>query len=224
MMKKTFCFLALAFAMVALCSCQGGNAAPKQQGDAERKDSLSAAKGDAKEVVDELAALPQAERDTLTVRFVEEFYSHAPEKGGAWDEDVLRRYLAPEVLAVLKAEADKYREDGSDFEYQYASWWLTGTDFTGQVVLRKHWPAMINDQGECQKRFDVYYWGDGMLQGMQLLGYKVGGPLNHLQITHIDGMDDESVDEVFDKLESRNEGREIDAEVLKDGAEDEEDE
>jgi len=45
--------------------------------------------------------------------------------------------------------------------------------------------------------------------------------LDHLQITRIDGMSDEAVKEVWLQVESREEGREIEAEMRENGELDE---
>lgn len=199
--------------LVLSCSSQNKEQSPKQVSEKAGEASPQAGSEGVAAEADELAQLPKAERDTLTVRLVEEFYGHAPKGGAAWDEAVLRRYLSAEVLAVLKDSVGGDATEGT----QYATWLLTCVDEVGMVVPRKHNRAFINDKGICQKLFEVCYWGDGFLQGAQTLSYTVGGPLDHLQITHIDGLGDEAVSEVMRAVESRDEGRQIDAEMRKAG-------
>lgn len=222
-MRRYFCilFVLMAVSMVAM-SC--GAKVESKVGDTAAGDSLIAKTTVAED--DEFLKLPQAERDTLAIRLIEEFYSHAPKKDEEkWNESILLRYLAPQVLKVLKAEADTlkaaYKKEGAELGYDYATWRLIGIDETGQVVLKRRLPATVGDDGRYTKSFEVCYWADGMLSVKQTLSYTVGGPLTHLQITRIDGMNDEAVNEVWKQVELRDEGREIESEMKKNGELDE---
>jgi hypothetical protein len=218
--------LVLAVVLMMVMSC-GGKADAKGGNDVATSDSMTAqvAVGETSAEDDEFSKLPQAERDTLAVRLINEFYSHVPKDNEKWDEAVLRRYLAPGVLSVLKAKADsvkaEYKKEGAEFEQDYATWLLTCTDEEGMVALNRQTQAVADKDGHYTKLFTVGYWGDGMLSAKQLLTYTVGGRLDHLQITRIDGMSDEAVKDVWLQVEAREEGREIEAEMRENGELDE---
>ena len=216
-------FVLTAISMVVM-SC--GGKAESKAGKVAAGDSTAAQTAvDEVSVEDEFVKLPQAERDTLAVQLIEEFYSHVPKDNEKWDEAVLRRYLAPGVLAVLKASADslkaEYKKEGAELDHDYATWRLTGTDEEGMVTLNRQTRAVVGKDGRYAKLFTVGYWGDGMLSAKQLLSYTVGGRLDHLQITRIDGMSDEAADEVWKQVELREQWREMESEMKKNGELDE---
>ncbi|MBR5655221.1 MAG: hypothetical protein IKW98_00850 [Prevotella sp.] len=228
MRRHFFILFVLAAVSTAAMSCSGK--VESKSGDAVAEDSMVAqtAANKVSAEDDEFLKLPQAERDTLAVQLIEEFYSHAPKKGEEkWDESILRRYLAPQVLKLLKAEIDslkaEYKKDGSEFDHDYATWRLMGTDDTGMVILKRHSRATMGGDGRYTKDFEVCYWGDAMLSAKQTLSYTVGGPLNHLQITWIDGMNGDAANEVWKQVELREEWREMESEMKKNGELDEED-
>ena len=89
------------------------------------------------------------------------------------------------------------------------------------MALNRQTQAVADKDGHYTKLFTVGYWGDGMLSAKQLLTYTVGGRLDHLQITRIDGMSDEAVKDVWLQVEAQEEGREIEAEMRENGELDE---
>ena len=147
------------------------------------------------------------------IAFIEDFYSHAPEEPGSydWDEDILKKYLAPAVLDTLHAKVDVYSPGG---EAKYATWLLTGIDDSEQVyVSRENFETRRVEDGRYIKRFEVYYWADGMLDGVQELFYTVKSNGEQLFITQIDSLDESGAQQVWDMLEERNRWREMEDQV-----------
>lgn len=145
------------------------------------------------------------------IAFIEEFYTHAPKEQGsyAWDEAILRKYLAPAVLDTLQAlvATASTELEGSE---KYATWLLTGMDNSGQIcVSRQNHPARAEGDGRYRKHFEVYYWADGMLDGVQELYYTVKSNGEQLFITRIDSLDESGAQQVWDMLEERNRWREV---------------
>lgn len=140
------------------------------------------------------------------VAFVEGFYANMSMKDGLWKDEVLEQHLAPEVLKLL-AEA------ASDSEKKYASWLLSGTDDSEMILpsVRTHDPVATDD-GRVMKEVEVFYWGDTGLRASQTLYYTVMSKAGRLMITQIDGMDGTAASSVWDQLDIRNEGREMEAE------------
>lgn len=197
---------------MALMSCLWSCTGKKSQGNGTPEgtdgDSLAMdVKGQEDEVV------WQDVSDEEAIAFIEDFYSHAPEEPGSydWDEDILKKYLAPAVLDTLHAKVDVY---GSDGEAKYATWLLTGIDDSEQVyVSRENFETRVWEDGRYMKRFEVYYWADGMLDGVQELFYTVKSNGTQLFITQIDGLDESGAEQVWDMLEERNRWREVESEA-----------
>ena len=135
------------------------------------------------------------------IAFIEEFYSHAPKESNAWDWDeaILRKYLAPAVLDTLHALVATSFTD-ADEGTKYATWLLTGI---------KNITAIHEKDGRYRKHFEVYYWADGMLDGVQELYYTVKSDGNRLFITRIDSLDESGAQQAWDMLEERNRWREV---------------
>lgn len=208
-MKRFYFFVMMGMALMScLWSCTGkksqGNGTPEgTDGDSLAMD----VKGQEDEVV------WQDVSDEEAIAFIEDFYSHAPEEPGSydWDEDILKKYLAPAVLDTLHAKVDVY---GSDGEAKYATWLLTGIDDSEQVyVSRENFETRVWEDGRYMKRFEVYYWADGMLDGVQELFYTVKSNGTQLFITQIDGLDESGAEQVWDMLEERNRWREMESEA-----------
>lgn len=208
-MKRFYFFVVMGMALMScLWSCTGkksqGNGTPEgTDGDSLAMD----VKGQEDEVV------WQDVSDEEAIAFIEDFYSHAPEEPGSydWDEDILKKYLAPAVLDTLHAKVDVY---GSDGEAKYATWLLTGIDDSEQVyVSREDFETRVWEDGRYMKRFEVYYWADGMLDGVQELFYTVKSNGTQLFITQIDGLDESGAEQVWDMLEERNRWREVESEA-----------
>lgn len=145
------------------------------------------------------------------IAFIEEFYSHAPKESNAWDWDeaILRKYLAPAVLDTLHALVETSFTD-ADEGTKYATWLLTGIDNSEQIcVSRKNITAIHEKDGRYRKHFEVYYWADGMLDGVQELYYTVKSDGNRLFITRIDSLDESGAQQAWDMLEERNRWREV---------------
>ena len=142
------------------------------------------------------------------IAFIEEFYTHAPKESNswAWDEAILHKYLAPAVLDTLHALVASASTD----DEKYATWLLTGIDDSEQIcVSRKNFPAQAEEDGRYRKHFEVYYWADGMLDGVQELYYTVKSDGEKLFITKIDSLDESGAQQVWDMLEERNRWREV---------------
>ena len=208
-MKRFYFFVVMGMALMScLWSCTGkksqGNGTPEgTDGDSLAMD----VKGQEDEVV------WQDVSDEEAIAFIEDFYSHAPEEPGSydWDEDILKKYLAPAVLDTLHAKVDVYSPGG---EAKYATWLLTGIDDSEQVyVSRENFETRRVEDGRYIKRFEVYYWADGMLDGVQELFYTVKSNGMQLFITQIDGLDESGAEQVWDMLEERNRWREVESEA-----------
>lgn len=208
-MKRFYYFVVMGMALMScLWSCTGkksqGNGTPEgTDGDSLAMD----VKGQEDEVV------WQDVSDEEAIAFIEDFYSHAPEEPGSydWDEDILKKYLAPAVLDTLHAKVDVY---GSDGEAKYATWLLTGIDDSEQVYVScENFETRVWEDGRYMKRFEVYYWADGMLDGVQELFYTVKSNGTQLFITQIDGLDESGAEQVWDMLEERNRWREVESEA-----------
>lgn len=145
------------------------------------------------------------------IAFIEEFYSHAPKESNAWDWDeaILHKYLAPAVLDTLHALVATASTEGNENE-KYATWLLTGIDNSEQIcVSQKNITAIHEKDGRYRKHFEVYYWADGMLDGVQELYYTVKSDGNRLFITRIDSLDESGAQQAWDMLEERNRWREV---------------
>lgn len=141
------------------------------------------------------------------VAFVERFYTYMAFDTGTWEDAVLEQYMTPEVLAQLaKASTDENKK--------YASWLLSGTDDSEMIKpsVRIH-DAVATDDGRVAKDVEVFYWADTGLRATQTLYYTVMSRSGRLLITQIDGMDGTAASSVWDQLEIRNEGREMEAEM-----------
>lgn len=141
------------------------------------------------------------------VAFVQQFYTYMHFENGTWEDVVLEQYMTPEVLAQL-AKAS------TDADKKYASWLLSGTDDSEMIKpsVRTH-DAVATDDGRVAKEVEVFYWGDTGLRAKQTLYYTVMSRSGRLLITQIDGMDGEAASCVWNQLEIRNEGREMEAEM-----------
>ena len=205
-MKRFYFFVVMGMALMScLWSCTG----KKSQGNGTSDgDSLAMdVKGQDDGVV------WQDVSDEEAIAFIEDFYSHAPEEPGSydWDEDILKKYLAPAVLDTLHAKVDVYSPGG---EAKYATWLLTGIDDSEQVyVSRENFETRRVEDGRYIKRFEVYYWADGMLDGVQELFYTVKSNGEQLFITQIDSLDESGAQQVWDMLEERNRWREMEDQV-----------
>lgn len=141
------------------------------------------------------------------VAFVQRFYTYMYFENGTWEDVVLEQYMTPEVLAQLaKASTEENKK--------YASWLLSGTDDSEMIKpsVRTH-DAVVTDDGRVAKEVEVFYWADTGLRATQTLYYTVMSRSGRLLITQIDGMDGEAASSVWDQLEIRNEGREMEAEM-----------
>ena len=150
--------------------------------------------------------------DEEAIAFIEEFYTHAPQEPGTydWDEAILRQYLAPAVLDTLHAKLSEF--GSNDDNAKYATWLLTGIDDSEQVYLsRQNFPARVEGDGRYRKHFEVYYWADGMLDGVQELYYTVKSNGERLFITQIDSLDESGANMVWEMLEERNRWREVES-------------
>jgi hypothetical protein len=205
-MKRFYFFVVMGMALMScLWSCTG----KKSQGNGTSDgDSLAM---DVKGQDDGVVWQDVSDEDAIA--FIEDFYSHAPEEPGSydWDEDILKKYLAPAVLDTLHAKVDVYSPGG---EAKYATWLLTGIDDSEQVyVSRENFETRRVEDGRYIKRFEVYYWADGMLDGVQELFYTVKSNGTQLFITQIDGLDESGAEQVWDMLEERNRWREVESEA-----------
>lgn len=150
------------------------------------------------------------------IAFIEEFYTHAPKESNSWewDEAILHKYLAPAVLDTLHALAASASTD----DEKYATWLLTGIDDSEQIcVSRKNFPAQAEEDGRYRKHFEVYYWADGMLDGVQELYYTVKSDGEQLFITKIDSLDESGAQQAWDMLEERNRWREVESKATEMG-------
>ena len=205
-MKRFYFFVVMGMALMScLWSCTG----KKSQGNGTSDgDSLAM---DVKGQDDGVVWQDVSDEDAIA--FIEDFYSHAPEEPGSydWDEDILKKYLAPAVLDTLHAKVDVYSPGG---EAKYATWLLTGIDDSEQVyVSRENFETRVGGDGRYIKRFEVYYWADGMLDGVQELFYTVKSNGEQLFITQIDSLDESGAEQVWDMLEERNRWREVESEA-----------
>lgn len=188
--------------MVGILSCTGN----KTNGVADANDSMMTDSLKA----DSLADIHwQDVNEEDAIAFIEEFYSHAPKESNAWDWDeaILRKYLAPAVLDTLHALVATASTEGNE---KYATWLLTGIDNSEQIcVSRKNITAIHEKDGRYRKHFEVYYWADGMLDGVQELYYTVKSDGNRLYITRIDSLNESGAQQAWDMLEERNRWREV---------------
>jgi hypothetical protein len=208
-MKRFYFFVVMGMALMScLWSCTG----KKSQGNGTSDgDSLAM---DVKGQDDGVVWQDVSDEDAIA--FIEDFYSHAPEEPGSydWDEDILKKYLAPAVLDTLHAKVDVYSPGG---EAKYATWLLTGIDDSEQVyVSRENFGTRVGGDGRYIKRFEVYYWADGMLDGVQELFYTVKSNGEQLFITQIDSLDESGAQQVWDMLEERNRWREMEGQEMED--------
>ena len=199
-MKRFYFFVVMGMALMScLWSCTG----KKSQGNGTSDgDSLAM---DVKGQDDGVVWQDVSDEDAIA--FIEDFYSHAP-------EDILKKYLAPAVLDTLHAKVDVYSPGG---EAKYATWLLTGIDDSEQVyVSRENFETRRVEDGRYIKRFEVYYWADGMLDGVQELFYTVKSNGEQLFITQIDSLDESGAQQVWDMLEERNRWREMEGQEMED--------
>ena len=143
------------------------------------------------------------------IAFIDEFYSNAPlGESYEWDENVLKRYLAPEVLQTLR---DSVRSSyNKDSQAKYATWLLTCIDNSEMICLSKmNFPVEPVEDGRYAKTFKVYYWADPMLAITQTLFFTVKSKKGKLYITKIDNLDGGAADNVWNMLEERNRWREV---------------
>ena len=203
-MKRNFILITMGTALLmgSLFSCTGN----KAQGNATSEDSIQTA-------TDSLAQENwQDVNEEDAIAFIEEFYSHAPKEEGSydWDEAILHKYLAPAVLNTLHARVATASTELDGTE-KYATWLLTGIDNSEQIrVSRQNFPATAEEDGRYRKHFEVYYWADGMLDGVQDLYYTVKSDGKQLFITKIDSLDESGAKQAWDMLEERNRWREVD--------------
>lgn len=203
-MKRNFILITMGTALLmgSLFSCTGN----KAQGNATSEDSIQTA-------TDSLAQENwQDVNEENAIAFIEEFYSHAPKEEGSydWDEAILHKYLAPAVLDTLHARVATASTELDGTE-KYATWLLTGIDNSEQIwVSRQNFPATAEEDGRYRKHFEVYYWADGMLDGVQDLYYTVKSDGKQLFITKIDSLDESGAKQAWDMLEERNRWREVD--------------
>lgn len=208
-MRKNIFMIAMGTVLLmgGFFSCTGNK--PQGGGNDEGTDSL------AKDsmVTDAMANVDwQDVSDEEALAFIEEFYSHAPQEEGsyAWDENILRQYLAPAVLDTLHAKLAEY--GANDEQVKYATWLLTGIDDSEQILLSKqNFPAHVDGNGRYCKHFEVYYWADGMLDGVQELYYTVKSDGERLFITQIDSLNESGANMVWNMLEERNRWREVES-------------
>lgn len=136
--------------------------------------------------------------------FIEEFYSHAPKQGSSeWDEQVLKRYLAPAVLQTLRDSVkNAYNEDT---DAKYATWLLTCIDNSEMIYLSSdNQPAYQDDNGRYVKNFKIFYWADPMLSYVQWLYFTVKKKDGKMYITQIDGLGNEGADAVWNMQAERS--------------------
>ena len=141
--------------------------------------------------------------------FIEEFYSHAPKQGSSeWDEQVLKRYLAPNVLQTLRDSVkNAYDKDTSA---KYATWLLTCIDNSEMIYLSKdNQPAYKDDNGRYVKDFKIFYWADPVLSYVQELYFTVKKKGGKLFITQIDGLGNEGVDAVWNMQAERSRWQQV---------------
>ena len=141
--------------------------------------------------------------------FIEEFYSHAPKQGSSeWDEQVLKRYLAPNVLQTLRDSVkNAYNEDT---DAKYATWLLTCIDNSEMIYLSKdNQPAYQDDNGRYVKDFKIFYWADPVLSYVQELYFTVKKKGGKLFITQIDGLGNEGVDAVWNMQAERSRWQQV---------------
>ena len=113
------------------------------------------------------------------------------------------------MLDTLHALVATASTEGNENE-KYATWLLTGIDNSEQIcVSRKNITAIHEKDGRYRKHFEVYYWADGMLDGVQELYYTVKSDGNRLFITRIDSLDESGAQQAWDMLEERNRWREV---------------
>ena len=147
--------------------------------------------------------------------FIEEFYSHAPKQGSSeWDEQVLKRYLAPNVLQTLRDSVkNAYDKDTSA---KYATWLLTCIDNSEMIYLSKdNQPAYQDDNGRYVKDFKIFYWADPMLSYVQELYFTVKKKGGKLFITQIDGLGNEGVDAVWNMQAERSRWQQVEIKAQK---------
>lgn len=141
--------------------------------------------------------------------FIEEFYTHAPEQGSSeWDEQVLKRYLAPNVLQTLRDSVkNAYDKDTSA---KYATWLLTCIDNSEMIYLSKdNQPAYKDDNGRYVKDFKIFYWADPVLSYVQELYFTVKKKGGKLFITQIDGLGNEGPDAVWNMQAERSRWQQV---------------
>lgn len=141
--------------------------------------------------------------------FIEEFYTHAPKQGSSeWDERVLKRYLAPNVLQTLRDSVkNAYDKDTSA---KYATWLLTCIDNSEMIYLSKdNQPAYKDDNGRYVKDFKIFYWADPMLSYVQNLYFTVKKKGGKLFITQIDGLGNEGADAVWNMQAERSRWQQV---------------
>ena len=141
--------------------------------------------------------------------FIEEFYSHAPKQGSSeWDEQVLKRYLAPAVLQTLRDSVkNAYNEDN---DAKYATWLLTCIDNSEMIYLSSdNQPAYQDDNGRYVKNFKIFYWADPMLSYVQELYFTVKKKGGKLFITQIDGLGNEGADAVWNMQAERSRWQQV---------------
>lgn len=141
--------------------------------------------------------------------FIEEFYTHAPKQGSSeWDEQVLKRYLAPNVLQTLR-DSVKNAYD-KDTNAKYATWLLTCIDNSEMIYLSKdNQPAYQDDNGRYVKDFKIFYWADPMLSYVQELYFTVKKKGGKLFITQIDGLGNEGADAVWNMQAERSRWQQV---------------
>lgn len=147
--------------------------------------------------------------------FIEEFYSHAPKQGSSeWDEQVLKRYLAPNVLQTLRDSVkNAYNEDT---DAKYATWLLTCIDNSEMIYLSSdNQPAYQDDNGRYVKDFKIFYWADPVLSYVQELYFTVKKKGGKLFITQIDGLGNEGVDAVWNMQAERSRWQQVEIKAQK---------
>ena len=147
--------------------------------------------------------------------FIEEFYSHAPKQGSSeWDEQVLKRYLAPAVLQTLRDSVkNAYNEDT---DAKYATWLLTCIDNSEMIYLSSdNQPAYQDDNGRYVKNFKIFYWADPMLSYVQGLYFTVKKKGGKLYITQIDGLGNEGADAVWNMQAERSRWQQVEIKAQK---------
>ncbi len=133
-----------------------------------------------------------------------------PPRKRAHTTAILHKYLAPAVLDTLHARVATASTELDGTE-KYATWLLTGMDNSQQIwVSKQNFAATAEEDGRYRKHFEVYYWADGMLDGVQELYYTVKSDGKQLFITKIDSLDESGAQQAWDMLEERNRWREVD--------------